>query len=406
MNRWTELVHYDPCPEDPFHPSSTPIYQTATFAQEEAAQCGRFDYSRSGNPTRAVLEERLARLEGASRAFAFGSGMAAIAALCRLLSAGDELIAGDDLYGGTYRLLNRLLVRQGVTVSHVDMSDLDAVESALGSRSRLLLAESPTNPLQRIVDIPQLSRAAHAHGALLAVDSTLVSPWLQQPLALGADLVIHSATKHLAGHSDLCAGVLAVNDPQLGDELAFIQNAVGSALSPFDSWLLLRGLQTLPLRLERAQQSADRIARFLASHEAVERVHYPGLEDHPGHALHKRQAHGAGSLISFEMGCARSAERVVNDTRLFTISVSFGGLRSLISLPRRMSHASITDFARTLPADLVRLSVGIEDPDDLIADLGRALGNSVQPRACASVRREESQSQRCSSMMLPSGSAT
>ncbi len=374
MNRWTELVRYDPCPEDPFRPSSTPIYQTATFAQSEATQFGRFDYSRSGNPTRSVLEKRLGQLEGAQRAFAFSSGMAAIAALCRLLSTGDELIAGDDLYGGTYRLLNQLLVKQGVSVSHVNMSDPSAVEAAVGPRTKLLLVESPTNPLQRIADIARLAQIAHAGGALLAVDNSLASPWLQQPLAHGADLVIHSATKHLAGHGDLCAGVLAVDDQQLADALAFIQNSVGSALAPFDSWLLLRGLQTLPLRLERAQHNAGQVARFLASHPAVKRVHYPGLDDHPGHALHARQACGAGSLISFETGSARSAEEVVNTTRLFTISVSFGSLHSLISLPCRMSHVAINEGGHGLGPDLVRLSVGIEDPDDLIDDLDRALG--------------------------------
>jgi len=373
MDRWTKLVHFNPCPDDPFVPNSTPIYQTATFAQPSATAFGQYDYSRTDNPTRAVLEAQLAELEGCAHAFAFASGMAAICAVTRLLSCGDHLLAGDDLYGGTYRMLSRLVTRQGIRVSHVDTTDLNAVGRAITPQTRMLLVESPTNPLQRITDLRALGDLAHESGALVVVDNTLVSPWLQQPLSLGADLVVHSATKHLAGHSDLTAGVVAVRNSRLADELAFTRNAEGTALAPFDSWLLLRGLQTLPLRLERQQASAGKLAEFLARSGSIQRVYYPGLPDHPGHDLHASQARGPGSLISFETGDVEISRRIVESTRLFTVSVSFGALHSLISLPCRMSHASIPDSERSLPPDLVRLSVGIEDPIDLAEDLDAAI---------------------------------
>ena len=373
MDRWTELVHFNRCPEDPFGPNSTPIYQTATFAQPSADGFGSYDYSRSGNPTRSVLQERLAKLEGTDHAFAFTSGMAAISAVTRLLSAGDHLLAGSDLYGGTYRLLSKVLTRQGISVTHVDTTDLAAVRGAFTDRTRLVWTESPTNPLQRITDLSALADLSHAHGAKLAVDNTLVSPWLQRPTEHGVDLVVHSATKHLAGHSDVMAGVVCTSDSELADAIGFTQNAEGAALSPFDSWLVLRGLQTLPLRIERQQSTAQEIARFLDRHPDVTRVHYPGLSDHPGHTLHRRQARGSGALISFETGDRTLSQRIVEATSLFTVSVSFGCLHSLISLPCCMSHASIPDGERTLPSDLVRISIGIEDPGDLIGDLEHAL---------------------------------
>lgn len=372
MNRWTELVHFDPSPGDPLGPNATPIYQTATFAQPSADGCGRYDYTRSGNPTRSVLQERLAKLEGTQHAFAFTSGMAAISAVTRLLSAGDHLLAGSDLYGGTYRLLSKVLSRQGISVTHVDTTDLDKVRASFTDRTRLVLTESPTNPLQRITDLAALADICHARGAKLAIDNTLVSPWLQRPAEHGVDLVVHSATKHLSGHSDVMAGVVCTSDAEIAEAIGFIQNAEGAALAPFDSWLLLRGLQTLPLRLERQQSTAQKLAEFLAEHHEVRQVHYPGLSSHPGHALHRRQARGPGALISFETGDRALSQRVVEAASLFTISVSFGSLHSLISLPCRMSHASIPDAERTLPGDLVRISVGIEDPDDLIGDLDHA----------------------------------
>jgi len=376
MRPLTEIVSFDPAPNDPWHPNSTPIYQTATFAQDSAVEFGAYDYSRSGNPTRTVLENQLARLEGAERAFAFASGMAALSTLARLVPTGAHILAGDDLYGGTYRLLQRVLPRCGVRSSHVDVTDLDAVASAIEPGTRLVLVETPTNPLQKIADIRGLARIAHAHGALLAVDNSLMSPYLQRPLELGADIVVHSATKHLCGHSDVTAGVLALRDSKLADEIAFFQNAEGNALGPFDSWLLLRGMQTLGIRLDREQSNALAIAQHLARHPLVARVHYPGLREHPGFALHALQARGGGSIVSFETGDAELSQRVVESLQHFTIAVSFGSVSSLASLPCRMSHKSIPSSVRSahsLPDDLVRLSIGIEDVHDLIEDLDQAL---------------------------------
>ncbi len=376
MHPSTELVHFDPAPGDPLRPTATPIYQTATFSQVDADGQGLYDYSRSGNPTRSVLQQQLARLEGGCAAFVFSSGMTALSTLTGLLEAGDHIVTGDDLYGGTYRLLDRVSRRHGLTSTAVDLTDLDAVRAALRSRTRLLLVETPTNPLQRISDLRGLAAICQAHGCLLAVDNSLLSPLLQKPLELGADLVVHSATKHLAGHSDVTAGVLAVKDPELATRLAFLQNAEGTALGPFDSWLLLRGLKTLSVRLERQQANARRVAAFLAAHQAIKRVHYPGLPGHPGAALHRSQAQGPGAVISFETGHLALSRQVVEATRLFSISVSFGNVCSFISLPCRMSHASIPATVRAeraLPEDLVRLSIGIEAAEDLLADLAQAL---------------------------------
>ena len=376
MQPSTKLVHFDPSPGDPWHANSTPIYQTATFAQESATEFGAYDYSRSGNPTRAVLETQLAQLEDGERAFAFSSGMAALSCLTRLVHSGGHILAGDDLYGGTYRLLDKLAPRCGLAASYVDISDLDALERAFTPQTRLLLVETPTNPLQRIADVRALSKIAHAHGALLAVDNSLLSPWLQKPLELGADIVVHSATKHLCGHGDVLAGALIVREASLAAEIAFVQNAEGTALAPFDSWLLLRGLKTLGVRLDRAQSNAGQVANFLAAHPAALRVHYAGLESHTGHALHFSQACGAGAVVSFETGAADVSKRFVENLRLFTISVSFGSVSSSVSLPCWMSHKTIPSSVRAahaLPDDLVRLSLGLEHEGDLLADLEAAL---------------------------------
>ncbi len=385
MKLATRLVRFQPAPGDAWSAVSPPLYQTATFAQESALESGPYDYSRSGNPTRGLLEQRVAELEGAGHALAYASGLAALAAVIRVAAAGGEVLAGDDLYGGTYRLLSRLLAGQGVAVRYVDASDLGAVAAAIGPRTRLLLVETPTNPLLRIADLHGLAGLAHACGALLAVDNSLLSPCRQRPLELGADVVVHSATKCLGGHSDLTAGVVALNDGELARELAFARNAEGTAASPFEAWLLLRGMKTLAVRLDRQEANAGRIAGLLAGHPRVRRVHYPGLASHPGHDLHRRQASGAGSVVSFETGSVEASRRIAEAARLFTISVSFGSVGSLISLPCRMSHASIpveVRRSRALPEDLVRLAVGIEDPGDLLADLEQALtaGAGAAPR--------------------------
>jgi cystathionine beta-lyase len=352
-----------------------PIYQTATFRQPAASECGEYDYTRSGNPTRALLERQLAELEEGSHACAFASGMAAITALTRLVQSGEEIIAGDDLYGGTVRLLDQVLPRQGIGVRYVDTADLDAVKSAITPAVKLLLVETPTNPRLRICDIRGLSRIAHDAGVWLAVDNSMLSPCLQQPLRLGADLVIHSATKFLSGHSDVTAGAVITSDPRLHERISFHQNAEGAGLSPFESWLLLRGLKTLALRVDRQTESAVKVAQFLESHPVVREVFYPGRISHRDRDIHLSQATGHGSIISFTTGDCELSARLVEATELFEIAVSFGSVGSTLTLPCHMSHASIPPRLRARlapPPDLVRLSVGIEDVDDLIEDLDQA----------------------------------
>ena len=356
-----------------------PIYQTATFEQPTATEFGEYDYTRSGNPTRTLLEQQLADLEDATHACAYASGMAALTALTRIVKTGEEIVAGDDLYGGTVRLLDRLGSHQNISVRYVDPTDPSQLRHALTSQTRLVLIETPSNPLFRISDIRALASIAHEAGAYFAVDNSMLSPVFQRPLSLGADVVVHSATKFLSGHSDVTAGALITNDPALHQQLAFQQNAEGAGLSPFESWLLLRGLKTLALRVERQNNSAGKIARFLQTRAEVARVFYPGLDDHPGREVHDRQASGHGAVISFTTGDEKLSCDIVEATRLFKVAVSFGSVGSTISLPCRMSHASIPSALRERlapPPDLVRLSVGIEDVDDLLADLEWAFSNS------------------------------
>jgi cystathionine beta-lyase len=352
-----------------------PIYQTATFEQPTASEFGEYDYTRSGNPTRTLLEQQLADLEDASYACAFASGMAALTALTRIVKAGEEIIAGDDLYGGTVRLLDRLATNHNISVRYVDTTHADALRQIVTNRTRLILIETPSNPLFRISDIRELSRIARAAGAYLAVDNSMLSPVFQRPLNCGADIVVHSATKFLGGHSDVTAGALITNDPALHQQLSFQQNAEGAGLSPFESWLLLRGLKTLALRVERQNSSAEKIAQFLQTRPEVSQVFYPGLPGHPGHDIHKRQADGNGAVVSFTTGDEKLSSAIAESTKLFRVAVSFGSVGSTISLPYRMSHASIPFALKDRlapPSDLVRLSVGIEDVDDLLADLERA----------------------------------
>lgn len=362
--------------EDPYGAVAPPIYQTATFRQPSALEFGKYDYTRSGNPTRTLLEQQLAELEGGAYASVFTSGMAALTALTRICDPGDEIIAGDDLYGGTVRLLERVLSRQGITTRYVDTTNPEAVTNVLSPRTKLILVETPSNPLLRISDIRSLSMVAQAANVLLAVDNSMMSPILQRPLQHGVDVVIHSATKFLCGHSDVTAGALITNNVDLHEQLAFHQNAEGAALAPFEAWLLLRGLKTLALRVERQANTAGKMARLMKGHEAVRQVYYPGLSDHPGHDLHRTQSEGDGAVVSFTTGDAEFSRRIVEATELCTIAVSFGAVGSTISLPYHMSHASIPgSLKRSLapPADLVRLSVGIEDADDLIEDLNHAI---------------------------------
>jgi cystathionine beta-lyase len=383
MKTATRCVHFKEN-SDPYGAIAPPIYQTATFRQQSATEFGEYDYTRTTNPTRNLLEQQLANLESAAYACAFSSGLAAITALARRLEIGDEIITGNDLYGGTVRLLDRALSRSGIDVTYVDTTDLDKVRGSLSSRTRLLLIETPSNPLFRISDIKALAELAHSGEAILAVDNSMLSPCFQQPLMLGADVVIHSATKFLGGHSDVTAGALITNDAELHRQFAFQQNAEGAGLAPFDSWLLLRGIKTLVLRAERQNTSANAIARFLSEHALVEQVYYPGLNAHPAHELHRKQATGDGAVISFTTGDVSVSQRVVSSTQLFTIAVSFGSVNSVISLPCVMSHASVPVSLKqtfALPADLVRISVGIEHVDDLIQDLERAFAIASQQQA-------------------------
>lgn len=372
----TRLLTFDPAPGDRFAPANTPIYQTATFRQDDATSFGEYDYSRSGNPTRAVVEKQIAALESGTRGFCFSTGLAAITAVTRLLSPGEEILACDDLYGGTYRLFSRILTKRGINVRYVDFTDLDAVAAAISSNTRLVYLESPTNPLLQIIDIAAVSELAHRSGALVCVDNSTMSPYLQRPLELGADIVLHSATKFLCGHSDVMAGAVVVAEEELGQELYLIQNGEGAGLSPFDSYLLLRGSRTLSLRLDRQQSNAKAIADLLNAHPAVDRVYYPGLADERQLAIHRAQASGDGAVLSFVTGDAEFSRTIVEATKLFAITVSFGGVNSTISLPNYMSHASIPAHLRqqkSIPADLVRISVGAEDVNDLIDDLSQAL---------------------------------
>ena len=335
-----------------------------------------YDYTRSGNPTRTHLERHLAKIMSAERALVVSSGMGALDVICRVLRPGDEVVTGDDLYGGTNRLLKYLSTYGEIIVHHVDTTNPDKVRQTLSAKTAMVLLETPTNPLIKIVDIPTIAALTHSVNpkALVAVDNTMLSPLLQTPLDLGADIVYESGTKYLSGHHDLMAGVLAMNNHSLGERLYFIINSTGCGLAPFDSWLLMRGVKTLKVRLETQQSNAQRIAEFLESHGF--KVRYPGLKSHPQYLLHHSMARGAGAVLSFETGNVSVSQRIVEAARLWAISVSFGCVNSLISMPCMLSHASIdpkTRRERALPEDIIRLCVGIEDVDDLIDDLRRAV---------------------------------
>ena len=369
MHPATELVRFDAAPGDPHAPCSTPIYQTATFAQPDPLVGGSYDYTRSGNPTRSVLEQQLALLEGADRAFTFTTGMAALALITRLVPAGGRVLCGDDLYGGSWRYLEQVAAPMGLRTGSVDPNDLEALERELAVGADFLLIETPTNPRLRVVDLLAVAARCRAHGCRLVVDNSLMTPLRQKPLAQGADLVMHSATKFLGGHADLSAGVLAVNDPQLAERIAFLQNAEGTALAPFECWLLLRGLKTLHLRLAQQERNAAALAELLQASPLVTRVR------------------AAGTLVCFETGSVETSAAILRLLECFTIAVSFGSVASTASLPCRMSHASIPAEerrARAQPEDLVRLSAGIEQTEDLAHDLQQALRTvaGALERAC------------------------
>ncbi|MEV7991665.1 cystathionine gamma-synthase [Streptomyces sp. NPDC086077] len=356
-----------------------PIYQVSTYKQDGVGGLrGGYEYSRSANPTRTALEENLAALEGGRRGLAFASGLAAEDCLLRtLLSPGDHVVIPNDAYGGTFRLFAKVVARWGVEWSVADTSDPASVRAALTPKTRVVWVETPSNPLLGITDIAVVAQIARDAGARLVVDNTFATPYLQQPLSLGADVVVHSLTKYMGGHSDVVGGALIVGDTELGEELAFHQNAMGAVAGPFDSWLVLRGTKTLSVRMDRHSENAVKVADMLTRHPRVTRVLYPGLPDHPGHEIAAKQMRSFGGMISFLVdGGEEAAVEVCNRTQVFTLGESLGGVESLIEHPGRMTHASVTGSALEVPGDLVRLSVGIENVEDLLEDLQQALGGS------------------------------
>jgi cystathionine gamma-synthase len=370
----TKAIHSGQDPEPAYGAVNVPIYQTSTFAQPAVGQPKRYEYARTGNPTRTALEEALAALEEGAGALCFASGMAAETTVLQLLKPGDHVVLGDDVYGGTYRLLNGVL-RDSMALEFdaVDLTDLDALRKAVREETRVVWLETPTNPLLKVIDISACAEIAHRSGAWVVVDNTFASPYLQQPLTLGADAVVHSATKYLGGHSDVVGGAVVANDPEMLERLAYLQNAVGAVPGPLDCFLVLRGLKTLALRMEAHCRNAGRVAEFLATHPRVRRVYYPGLTAHPGHDLAARQMNGFGGMVSFETESEREALEVCGRTRLFFLAESLGGVESLIEHPGRMTHMSVSGSPLEVPGTLVRLSVGIEHPDDLLEDLAKAL---------------------------------
>ncbi len=355
---------------------SCPIYQTATFRHPGLGRSTGYDYSRTGNPTRAALESLLAELEGGSQGFAFASGMAAVTTALMLLPPGSHLVVSEDLYGGTYRLLEQIFAGYGLSATYVDTSDLSAVQAAFTPATKALFVETPSNPMMRISDLAALGRLAGERGLLAIADNTFMTPLLQRPLDFGWDLAVHSATKFLGGHNDLVAGAVVAREPALAERVGFLQNAAGAVLGPQDSWLLLRSLKTLAVRLSRQQENAAALAAWLSEHPAIERVCYPGLAGHPGHALHGRQAGGPGGMLSFTVRDAALVERVLTRVRLISYAESLGGVESLITFPARQTHADIPLEVRErlgVTDRLLRLSVGIESVADLREDLRQAL---------------------------------
>ena len=380
----TRAIHAGQDPDPATGAVITPIYQTSTYVQEEVGKNKGYDYARTANPTRGALEEALASLEGAEYGIAYSSGLGATTTIMHLVDPGQHVVLIADVYGGVYRMTSRVYEPKGYRFTYLPADEFDdALASHLDAETRLVWVETPSNPLLNVVDIRRAADAAHAAGALLVVDNTFASPFLQQPLALGADLVVHSTTKYLGGHSDVIGGAILTGDPALAERLRFLQNSLGAVPGPFDAWLVLRGLKTLAIRMERHCENARAIASFLEGHAAVERVLYPGLESHPGHDLARRQMRDFGGMVSFQVENEEQALAVAARTKLFQLAESLGGVESLIEHPARMTHASTADAPFASPRNLVRLSVGIENVDDLIADLEAALVD-VPARTCSS----------------------
>ncbi|WP_405247815.1 cystathionine gamma-synthase [Cellulophaga sp. Asnod2-G02] len=374
----TKVIHGGQEPDKAYGAVMPPIYQTSTYAQASPGEHQGFAYSRSANPTRSALEKSLASIENGNYGMAFGSGLAAIDAVLKLLSPGDEVISTDDLYGGSYRLFKKIFEKYGIVFHFVGMQEPTAIEDYITANTKLIWVETPTNPMMNILDIKEIGVLAKKHKLLLAVDNTFASPFLQQPLDLGADIVMHSATKYLSGHSDVVLGGLVVKDKELAEQLYFIQNASGAICGPMDSFLVLRGIKTLHVRMQRHCENGEAIARFLEQHPKIEKVFWPGFENHPNHTIAKSQMNGFGGMISFipKGGNKDDAMKIIEQLKIFTIAESLGGVESLVGHPASMTHASIPKEAREkvgVVDALIRLSVGIEDVNDLIADLEYAL---------------------------------
>jgi cystathionine gamma-lyase len=372
----TRAIHAGVEPDEKTGAVSPPVYQTSTYAQEEIGRHKGYEYARTQNPTRERLERSVAALEGATHGLAYASGMAATSTVLQLLGSGDHVVASDDLYGGTYRLFERLLRGYGLTFTHVDSSNPQALERAVTAETKLLFLETPSNPLMRITDLAHAAKLAKERGVISVVDNTFCSPALQRPLELGIDVVVHSTTKYLNGHSDVVGGAVATSRDDLAEKLRFLQNAVGAVPGPWDCWLTLRGIRTLALRMERHDQNGRVLAERLAGHSKVKKLYYPGLPSHPQHELAKRQMRGFGGMISFDLGSLDAANRFARSLRVFTLAESLGGVESLCCHPATMTHASMPKSereARGLTDGLIRLSVGCEDAGDLIADVEDAL---------------------------------
>ncbi len=377
----TQLIHSIPV-DELTGAISVPIYQTSTYVQESPGVNKGYDYARTGNPTRATLETIIAKLEQGSTGIAFGSGLAAIDAVLKLLKSGDEIVAVDDIYGGAFRLFTHIYEKFGITVKYVDTTNTNNVFEAVSDKTKLIWIETPTNPTLKVSDIEAIAKIAKANSCLLCVDNTFASPALQQPLTLGADIVVHSATKYLGGHSDLIAGLVVTKEKEIGEKIKFIQNASGAILAPFDSWLVIRGIETLGLRIQQHCRNAQAIAEYLETHPAVENVYYPGLKTHVNHDVAKKQSKGFGGIVSFTLknDSEAAATAVVTNTQYFKLAESLGGVKSLLCHPAQMTHKSIPAEKRKAAGvadSLIRLSVGLEEVQDLIDDLENAFAKAV-----------------------------
>ncbi|MGI8565048.1 MAG: cystathionine gamma-synthase [Pyrinomonadaceae bacterium] len=372
----TTAIHAGNDPDPTTGAVTVPIYQTSTYAQDGLGKHKGYEYARTQNPTRFALEQNIAALEGARFGYAFASGMAAIDTTLRLVKAGEHVVVSDNTYGGTFRLFSRILSGYGIEFSYVDTSDATSVEAAIKENTRMVFVETPTNPVMVVTDLQAVSDVAHRAGARVICDNTFMSPYLQRPLEFGVDIVIHSTTKYLNGHSDSVGGVVVLNDEKDAEWIAFVQNGVGAILSPFDSWLTLRGTKTLAVRMEQHDQSGRAVAAFLEEHPKIEKIYYPGSLSHRQHDLAKRQQRGFGGMVAFEVGTLDNARAVLEGVRLCTLAESLGGVETLISHPATMTHASVLPETRArlgITDGLVRISVGLEDTDDIIADLDQAL---------------------------------